>query len=549
MKGLVQRLSPTTTTVGLGLIVLLLIGNAVLSEWNISRMVENEGRVVHTQEVLTTLEAVLAAVTEAEAAERGFLITGNPQYLGPYQEAADRSVRTLDRLTTLLDEGRGLEGEVAALRGRVDERLGELRHAISARKAGGFPAARQCVATNHSRELMNDIRRLVGGLKQAENESLAAWAAQSRRSARLTLLADWVDMGVGIGLVGLAFYLFRRDLALRRRADEATHRLAAIVESSDDAIIGESLDGLVVSWNAGAQRLYGYSAAEVINRPAALLCPPENAGEVHENVERVRRGVRLEHFETCRIHKDGRRIDVSLSISPIKDAAGRVVGASAIARDITERKTLQREVLEIAAREQRRIGQDLHDGIGQEMTGLAMLAQRLAGLLADRGLPEAAAAEKISAGLEHALRQMRALARGLVPVELDAEGLMFALKELARRTSELHGIACSFRCSEPVTIPDNQAATHLYRMSQEALTNAVKHGRARDVEIRLEARGRLVTLAITDDGVGFAEPPEEAAGTGVRIMRYRADLIGAKLAFEPVSPHGTRVACTLRNPG
>src|SRR5262249_43962310 len=161
--------------------------------------------------------------------------------------------------------------------------------------------------------------------------------------------------------------------------------------------------------------------------------------DIFVNLERVKRGVHIEHFETTRIRKDGRKIDISLSISPIKDASGKAIGASAIARDITEHKTLQREVLEIAALEQRRIGQDLHDGIGQELTGLTMLAQRLVGELTREERLQADMAAKIHKGLEQALSHVRAVSKGLVPVEVDAEGLMVALADLAARTNELHG--------------------------------------------------------------------------------------------------------------
>jgi PAS domain S-box-containing protein len=546
MNGILRR-SPTAWTLGLGLIVLLLAANGLVSEWNLRRLVDNEDRVLHTQRVLTTLEEVLARVTGAETAERGYLITGDASYLEPYRKAVRRSLETLDRLTGLTQDEPAQQARIAPLRRRVDDRMDELRRAIAARQEGGFDAARQSVSTNHGRQLMNEMRALVREMRGAEEESLALRAAESARSVRMARVADLVGNTLGVGLVGLAFYLFRRELAVRKRAEEVARRLAAIVESSQDAIVSKTLDGVIVSWNAGAQRLYGYRPDEVVGRPIAVLCPPERLGDIDEKMERVRRGVHIEHFETTRICKDGRRIDVSLSISPIKDAAGRVVGASSIARDITERKTLQREVLEIAGREQRRIGQDLHDGIGQELTGLAMLGQRLAGLLGEKGLAEAESAAKIAGGLEQALRQVRALSRGLVPVELDAEGLTFALAELARRTSELNGITCTFRCGEPVAIPDNQAATHLYRMSQEALTNAVKHGRARNVLIRLAAPDGRARLEITDDGVGFAEPSADT-GTGLRIMRYRAELIGARLTLEPSDPHGTRVTCTLLNP-
>jgi len=276
-----------------------------------------------------------------------------------------------------------------------------------------------------------------------------------------------------------------------------------------------------------------------------MLCPPERYDEVSRNLERVRQGARVQRFETTRIRKGGDPVEVSLSISPVMDAEGNVIGASAIARDVTEQRRLQREVLEIAALEQRRIGQDLHDGTGQELTGLAMMAERLAGELDAKQLPETGSAAKIVDGLEEALSHVRALAKGLVPVEVDAEGLMIALSELASRTSDLHGVNCTFECDEPVCILDNQTAMHLYRLSQEAVNNAVKHGRGRNIRISLADDGDLVTLSIADDGRGFSSSREPTAGTGLRIMRYRAELIGATLSVARAHPQGTIVTCLL----
>ena len=540
-----SRFFPNTTTLGLVLIVALLLVNVLVSEWNIKRLVDNEHRVNHIQKVLTTLEEFLSTVTEAETAERGFLITDDEKYLKSYESAIVRINETLDRLTKLTVDERQQQELIQSLRERVTARLAELKRAIAARREAGFDAARQSVSTNHGRELMIEMRRLVAEMKEREQQSLATAAAQSRRSALVTTATDFLGAGLGIGLVCLAFYLFRLDLAHRARVADVTRRLAAIVESSDDAIVSKSLDGVIVSWNAGAQRIYGYTAAEAVGQPITMLCAPEHREDIFRSLERVQSGIHIEHFETTRIRKDGRQIDISLSISPIKGASGEVIGASAIARDITERKSLQREILEIAALEQRRIGQELHDGIGQELTGLTMLTQRLLGELAGHDPPHAAAATKIRSGLEQALSHVRAMSKGLVPVEIDAEGLMQALEDLAARTSELNGIACLFECQRPVAVADDQTAMHLYRMSQEAVTNAVKHGRPRQIVIRLGVEGGRTTLRVIDDGTGITASSEKAAGTGLRIMRYRADLIGAQLDISSARPQGTIVTCSI----
>jgi PAS domain S-box-containing protein len=549
MKLRSPRLLPRATTIGLVLIALLVFFNALVSEWNVDRIVQNANRVTETQRVLTTLEAVLSSVTQAETAERGFLITDNSAYLTTYQEAIDRTNTTLESLRQLMGKDAHNLERISALRQRVDARFDELRRAIAAQQTEGFGAARLSVSTNRGRQLMNEMRALVHEMQEQEQESLRRRADESQQSAFVAHTTDVIGAILGIGMVGLAFILFGRDLANRQRVEEATRRLAAIVECSDDAILRKTLDGIIVSWNAGAERLYGYTAEEAVGRKVTMLCPSERYDEVYQQLDRVRQGIPIEHFETSRIRKGGERIEVSLSISPIKDAEGNVIGAAAIARDVTERMHLQREVIEVAAQEQRRIGQDLHDGTGQELTGLAMMAERLAGELAAKNLPESKMAANIVDGLEEALSHVRALSKGLVPVEVDAEGLMIALAELASRTSDLHGVSCNFECDEPVCILDNQAAMHLYRLSQEAVNNAVKHGRGRNILISLADDGEFVTLTISDDGRGFPSKRDPmTAGSGLRIMRYRAELIGATLSITGADPHGTIVTCLLAHP-
>ena len=134
-----------------------------------------------------------------------------------------------------------------------------------------------------------------------------------------------------------------RDVTDRKRAEQELARLAAVVESSDDAITGKSLDGTILIWNAAAERLYGYTAAEAIGRSIGMLMPPERDGELLPLLERVGRGEQIQHFETIRQTREGRLVEVSLSISPVRDSAGRIVGASTIARDITERRRAERE--------------------------------------------------------------------------------------------------------------------------------------------------------------------------------------------------------------
>src|SRR5205823_7219054 len=258
-------------------------------------------------------------------------------YLKTYEDAIDRTGKTLESLRQLIGNDPHNRERIAALRQRVDARFGELRRAIAAQKAEGFSAAKMSVSTNRGRQLMNEMRALVNEMQEQEQESLRLRADESQQSAFVAHATDVVGAIFGIGMVGLAFILFGRDLANRQRVEEATRRLAAIVECSDDAILRKTLDGIIVSWNAGAEQLYGYTAEEAVGRRVTMLCPPERFDEVYQQLDRVKQGIPIEHFETTRIRKDGERIEVSLSISPVKDAQGHVIGAAAIARDVTEK--------------------------------------------------------------------------------------------------------------------------------------------------------------------------------------------------------------------
>ncbi len=338
---------------------------------------------------------------------------------------------------------------------------------------------------------------------------------------------------------------FLVDITERKRAAEDHGRLAAIVESSNDAIIGETLDGIITSWNKSAERIYGYAAAEALGRSVRMIVPKERAHEVTQILNQMKRGDVIEQFETVRVPRDGRPIHVSLMVSPIRDANGAITGASAIARDITERKQLEAEVLQISEREQQRIARDLHDGLGQLLSGTVHLANVLQLELAEQALPEAAEASRITELLNQAVTETRSLARGLYPVRPEANGLLVALEELAARTKELFKIRCTLECRSTVQIGDNTVASHLYRIAQEAVNNAVKHGQARHIQLRLTAIPQRWVLTIRDDGVGFPSQPTSRGGMGIRIMQYRAGMIGGSLKIERGLRRGVRVVCTV----
>ena len=339
-----------------------------------------------------------------------------------------------------------------------------------------------------------------------------------------------------------------RDITHRKQTEKALLHVAALVESSDDAIIGKSLDGHITSWNRGAEQIFGYQPAEVVGKHISLLIPPDRAREEPVILDKIRAGESVDHYETVRIRKDGRLIDISVTVSPIHDADGRVIGASKVARDITERKRLEKELLEISDREQRRIGYDLHDGLCQHLAGIELKSQVLEQKLAKRFGSAAVDAAEISQAVRDSIAQTRALARGLSPVTIESDGLLSALQELSLNVEKLFNIRCQFEGDPEARVRDHSMATHLFRLAQEAASNAIKHGKAKRVSIQLKADGERIYLVVSDNGCGIPENQPKSKGMGLRIMQSRANMIGGTLTVERNVPTGTIVICAAPNP-
>jgi signal transduction histidine kinase len=212
---------------------------------------------------------------------------------------------------------------------------------------------------------------------------------------------------------------------------------------------------------------------------------------------------------------------------------------AALQREMAERRRLDQEIARVADRERRRLGQDLHDRLGQHLTGTALTAQVLKEKLAARSAPEVDEAEKLVHYVEEGIDLTRSLARGFFSPELDAEGLMAALQQLAENASERFRINCVLDGDESIRIHDRTVANQLYRITQEAVTNAVKHGAARQVDIRLAKDGADLCLTIIDDGIGFPDKPPQSDGLGLRLMQHGAALSGATFDVRRNGKRGT----------
>lgn len=547
----------------------------------------------------------------------------------------------------------------------------------------GFPEKELCERDLSSITHPDDLLRYaqsIGQLLAGETGSFVNQQRYIRKSGDIVWVQNSVSAIRDAGGDTVNFIVLTENITEHKRTEDERALLATIVESSEDAIIGRKLDGTIISWNAGAERIFGYRAEEAIGRFYSFLVPPDRPNELDEIREKIKRGERVEHYESVRLAKGGKLVDISLTVSPIKDARGALVGLSVVGRDITtrkrgeaersrlmyqlgerikeltamygvahllqmegksvmalleeiasllppawqypkvaaariqlgelefktpkfhpshwsqqagfttadgrkgkvevvylaecppdaegpfsteernlidavaenlkvylDRKHLESEILEISEREQRRVGQDLHDGLSQQLRGIAYLSHVLAEDLGQKSLSGAKDASRITQLLNQAILEAHGLAQGLFPISLEAEGLMSALKELASNIRNIYKISCRLMCPKPVLIDDSSIAMNLFRIVQEAIQNAIKHGKATRIVIRLTKKSEDIELAVKDNGRGLPKHFETRQGMGLKIMDHRASMIGAALQVHRVAAGGTLLTCSLRS--
>ena len=367
-------------------------------------------------------------------------------------------------------------------------------------------------------------------------------------SRRRDFAEDDVQFVMSIAnLLASAIHIRRTEQARR----DSESRVKAVLNTAVDGIIVIDERGTIESANPAAERLFGYAAAEMVGRNVSTLMPEPYRGEHDQYIAnylrtRVPKVIGVGR-EVVGLRKDGTTFPMDLSVSEFLLGERRMF--TGIVHDISQRRKLEREILEISANEQRRIGQDLHDGLCQQLAAVSFASESLANRLSGKVADEVPYVRKIASLVDETLTQARDLARGLNPVNIDAGGLAAALDELAARISERFSVACKFRAEGPIAVQDNTTATHLYRIAQEAASNAIRHGKAKRIEVALVCVGDRMTLSIKDNGSGIQHRiPGRRPGMGLQIMEYRAHLAGASFSIRPGRPGGTLVTCALRCP-
>ncbi len=324
--------------------------------------------------------------------------------------------------------------------------------------------------------------------------------------------------------------------AALQRSEDFTHALLSTVS---DLIFEIRKDGLVLGLHAPIDNEFSLTPEVVVGHRVMDLLTTHIGQLAMHYLEKAFRTGAAQTF-SCQYLLPGK-----LRYFETRIAIRGSGTALAVVRDVTDRETIEKEVVESSNRAQSRIGQDIHDGLGQHLTGITFLSRALENKLAAKELPESADAAEISKLVIEALAQTRNLARGLFPVEIESTKLCQSFRELAVAVEHMYHITCSVECDSNLIVNNRSASTHLFRIAQEAISNAVKHGKAQRVSILLGTLGDKAVLRIIDDGVGFPPDGSRRNGLGLRIMTYRAQKVGGMLEILPGQHGGTVVSCTF----
>jgi PAS domain S-box-containing protein len=376
--------------------------------------------------------------------------------------------------------------------------------------------------------------------------------------------------------------------ALRLKADKAIGLLAAIVESSEDAIVSKTLEGIITSWNRGAERLFGYTASEAIGQHISLLIPANRMHEETVIIERIKKGERIEHFDTVRLRKDKTQFDISLTVSPLRDASGTIIGASKIGRDITQRKQNERalresedryrtladaldtqvqfrtqelekrnselralsgKLLEFQDEERRHIARELHDSSGQTLVALGMQLARINESAKNNPAQLAKDVQNAEALVQHLIREIRTTAYLLYPPMLDESGISSALRWYVQGLVERGGLEIDLKVPENFGRLPSEMELLIFRLVQESLTNVHRHSGSKTALIRIEREENTIHVEVEDQGRGMsaerlAEIQSQGTGVGIRGMRERVSQFRGDLVIES-NGFGTRVCASL----
>ncbi len=357
------------------------------------------------------------------------------------------------------------------------------------------------------------------------------------------IITGLISLGMGLLIILIASRLFFRIAEpIAQQIEQQAETFQTLAETSHEGIILIDIKGMIQYINPSAEAMFGYTKdvlpGQSVNRLMSHMMRKSHDHYIDDYLETGIGKIIGTGRQLIGQRKNGSQFPLHLSIGDINLKHTRLFAG--VIRDLSEQQRLQREIMEVPVREQRRIGLELHDGIGQQLTGLGMLATSL---LNKASKPEYELASQLAAGLQQALSQVRALSRGLVPVEIDAAGLTQALLNLTEDIQRHSHTPVTFEILNDIEFADDDMVMHLYRIAQEALNNAIKHANANQIYVSIDIEDGDGMLEIYDNGEGIPGDSSNFKGLGLSIMKYRSSLFDGQVKIYPVETGGTRVCC------
>jgi two-component system CheB/CheR fusion protein len=340
----------------------------------------------------------------------------------------------------------------------------------------------------------------------------------------------------------------RSETDARAAAEDAASRvLASVLETAVDAIITVDARGLIRSFNRAAERMFDYAAGEVLGKNVSLLMPELHHSKHDSYLSNYLKTGKASIIgigrEEVGRRKDGSVFPIELSVSEVSRGEDRVF--TGLIRDLSLRNQLEAEILEVSEREQQRIGHELHDGLCQELAGIAFVVQSLQQRAVASGSIDPSELSRVTRMLQDTVRHARGLSRGLYPVEPQPDGLAVALAQLAANTTDFFKVRCQFHNPRPVLVRDATHATHLYRIAQEAVREAIRQGKASRIMIELTCRAESCLLCVSDDGIDLDVDGRYREDMVLRMMRHRAKVIGGSLTIGQRHGGGVKLTCKI----
>ena len=545
--------------VGLGM--LLTVG--LIAAYTLRQVDESDFWVDHTREVISANQQLLSHVTDAQSAERGYIITGDEGYLEQYQSASLHIPQSAETVRQLVADNPGQQKRVKSLQSLIEERLVVLNDALRQRRELGFDAARAVVLAGQSRAEMKQIQDASQEIEAEENRLL-----QERTHTRQVRLRDGFVATLAAAVVALVAFIFapidvRRAVRQRNVAQQDKEQSAAtaraLFQAAAQAIFVVDQSGRIVMANPATEKMLGYAESELIGQSVELLVPESlRSGHISHRTGYFRHPQTRPMgfgFDLQARKKDGSVIDVEIGLSYIQSAAGTL--AVAFLSDISKRKAdehairQQREDLRLLAGrlmtaqddERRRIARDLHDDLSQKLAYLAMDIGKVATkpssqeFLDDLRVMQRRAAD--------AAESVRHISHQLHPSILDDIGLDAALEQYCEEFEERSGIRTRFSSRNiPDPLPP-EVASSMYHIFQESLRNVSKHSEAEEVFVTLEFVDGVLRLAVKDQGVGLPAGLKTGTGIGIVGMRERAHLVNGTVSIESQVGEGTEVTVAV----